>query len=184
MKVTRTSDKFYMQFPPKLKKIPTNVCAYTYTYTYHTHTLHTHNTRCQHCALTIMLANSFHPPCSPLVKIYFSWINCYPATIQGRNVLCGYQNAQGACLFVYFSLTLGEAPESKGAAAPGTSLLAPPQASCSLTTHAPFQALLPWGREAAASTGQCEEGNTHSYSPTHTDNKITLQHKGIVSVTR
>lgn len=160
------------------------MCAYTYTYTYHTHTLHTHT----HAASTVLSLLCFQTASytlfSSLVKTYFSWINCYAATTQGRNVLPGYQNAQGACLFVYFSLTLGEAPESKGAAAPRTSLLAPPQASCSPTTSALFQALLPWAWEAAASTGQCEEGNTHSYSPTHTNNKITLQHKGIVSVTR
>lgn len=155
-----------------------------HVYIPYTHTLHTHT----HAASAVLSLACFQTASSTLfsslVKIYFSWINCYAATTQGRNVLPGYQNAQGACLFVYFSLTLGEAPESKGAAAPGTSLLAPPQACCSPTTPAPFQALLPWDWEAAASMGNCEEGNTHSYSPTHTNNKITLQHKGIVSVTR
>lgn len=160
------------------------MCVHIHTRIHTIHTLHTHT----HAASTVLSLSCFQTVpstlFSSLVKTYFSWTNCYAATTQGRNVLHGYQNAQGACLFVYFSLTLGEAPESKGAAAPGTSLLAPPQASCSPTSHTPFQALLPWAREAATSTGQCEEGNTHSHSPTHTNNKITLQHKGIVSVTR
>lgn len=188
MKVTRTSDKFYMQFPPKLKKKKNPnknpMCVHIHTRIHTTQTLHTHTL----AASTVLPLSCFQTAPSTLfsfvVKTNFSWTNCYAATTQGRSVLHGYQNAQGACLFVYFSLTPGEAPESKGAAAPGTNLLALPQASCSPTTPAPFEVLLPWGREAAASTGQWEEGNTHSYSPTHTNNKITLQHKGIVSVTR
>lgn len=87
-------------------------------------------------------------------------------------------------MFAYFSFTLGEAPESKGAEALEKSLLIPQQMSCSPEAHTPSQAPLPWGQEAVANPEQCEEGNTDSHSPTHTNNKITLQHKGIVSVTR
>lgn len=65
MKVTRTSDKFYMQSPPIKKKSPTNVCAYTYTYTY-THTLHTHtHADSSHCPAFKQL----HPPCSLLSRL-------------------------------------------------------------------------------------------------------------------
>lgn len=154
----------------------------TRIYTIHTHTAHTY-TCCQRCALTVVLSNSF---------MHLVLLSCQDL-LQLHRLLCSYDTRKKCSawlpecpggLFVYFSLTLGEAPESKGAAAPGTSLLAPLQASCSPTTPAPFQALLPWGWEAAISMGQCEEGNTHSYSPTHSNNKITLQHKGIVSVTR
>lgn len=57
MKVTRTSDKFYMQFPPKLKKNPP-MCMHIHT---RTHTIHTH---CTHLHIlpalcSVMLSNSF-----------------------------------------------------------------------------------------------------------------------------
>lgn len=43
----------------------------------------------------------------------------------------------GGCLFAYFSFTLGEAPESKGAEALEKSLLIPQQMSCSPEAHIP-----------------------------------------------
>lgn len=191
MNITRTSEKLYMQPPtlPNSKKPHQCVCIYIHVYipihtprirTRHTHT-HTPSTalppsRFQTASRLHLVLLAHHD--------YFNWTNSCAAMTRGRNALCGDQRSLEGGLPVCFSLTLGEAPESKGAAAPGTSLLTLPQASCSPTAHAPSQAPRPWGQEAVASPGQREGDNIHKHSPTHPNNKITLQHKGIVSVTR
>lgn len=70
MKVTRTSDKFYMQFPPpKLKKKDPPMCVHIQTriHTIHTHCTHIHTlpALCSHCHAFKQL----HPPCSLLSRL-------------------------------------------------------------------------------------------------------------------
>lgn len=56
MKVTRTSDKFYMQSPPQLKKKAPPMCVHIHTriHIMHTHCTHIHTLT----ALTVLLSNS------------------------------------------------------------------------------------------------------------------------------
>ena len=187
MNVTRTSDKLYMQCPPPFKKNPTNVhihtCIHTHTHTPHTHMAHAH-TPPQHCAPAVTLSNSsVSPLCSPLPS----------RLLQLDEILCSYDMRKKCsawlpplpgrgpvCLFIFLSpwekLQSPKVLQHQGRASlphcrhPAAPWPAPPPR--------------PWDWEAAASPGQHEEGNTHSHSPTHSNNKITLQHKGIVSVTR
>lgn len=112
MKVTRTSDKFYMQFPPKLKKIPTNVCAYTYTYTYHTHTHCTHIT---HAASTVLSLSCFQTAFIHLVLLSSRLTSVGQIVIQLRHkeeMFCvATRMPRGpVCLFTF--LSLWEKPQS------------------------------------------------------------------------
>lgn len=131
--------------PPVQKKPHQCVCIYIHVYIpIHAHripTRHTHThvppalrSRC-HAFKQLHVSTLFS---SPVMTISTGRI-----LVQLRHeeeTLCIATRApwKGACLFVYFSLTLGEAPESKGAAAPRTSLLVPLQAPCSPTALHPL----------------------------------------------
>lgn len=143
MNVTRTSDKLYMQFthphPPPIQKSPPlcvhiHTCIHTHTRSPHTHT----HTRPPHRAPAVTPLTS--PPRPPLPSRLFrpEEFLCSSHTRNKRSARRPALPGRGpAWLVVYFPLPPGEAPESKGAAAPGTSPRAPPWASCSPPARSP-----------------------------------------------
>lgn len=189
---------FICSFPLKIEKKtnhkPTNVCAYTYMYTYpYTRTTyapgtHTHTSPLPSTALPLSHVQTASRLCpSPLAARLFpldQFLRSYDTRKKRSARLPALPARRPVCLFIFLSpwekLQSPRVPQHQGrASSPRCRRLAGPWPA-----PPPGWPCLRVGRQRPARGSMKAATQTRSHSPTHPNNKITLQHEGIVSVTR